>query len=84
MEICTEDMRDVGADTRSQVALRLKKSLYGLKQAGRLWSQLLHGKLEDAVFTRCSTDMCLYYNRSGNETIVVGAYVDDLLVTASL
>ena len=84
MMILGEDMQKLGADTRSQIALRLKKSLHGLKQAGRLWSQLLHGKLEDAGFTRCTTDMCLYYKRLGNDMIVVGVYVDDLLVTASL
>lgn len=79
-----QDMRQLGADTQSQVALRLKKSLYGLNQAGRLWIQLLHGKREDAGFARCTTDMCLYYNRSGSEMIVVGVYIDYLLVAASL
>ena len=58
-------------------------SLYGLKQAGRLWSQLLHNKFEEAEFSRCTTDMCIYYKSMGNDMIVVGVYVDDVLVTAT-
>ena len=52
-------------------------------QAGRLWSQLLHNKLEEDGFSRCATDMFLYYKRMGNDMKVVGVYVDDLIVTAT-
>lgn len=83
MEIHTEDMRKLGADMGRQVALRLKKSLYELEQAGRSWSHLLHGKLEHAGFARCTTDISLYFNRLGSEMIVVGVYIDNLMVTES-
>ncbi|KAG2790690.1 hypothetical protein PC129_g17557 [Phytophthora cactorum] len=76
-------LRTLGVDSKGRLALRLRKSLYGLRQAGRLWSKLLHAKLEEAGFTRCVTDMCLYYKRKGEDITLVGAYVDDLLVTAS-
>ena len=72
-----------GVDTKDKLALRLKKSLYGLKQAGRLWSQLLHAKLVNAGFTCCVTDLCLYDKHQDSETKIVGAYFDDLLVTTS-
>nr|CCA20790.1 LTR retrotransposon like protein putative [Albugo laibachii Nc14] len=52
-------------------------------QAGRLWSQLLHAKLEEADFTRCGTDMCLYFLHQNGDVTVVDVYADDLLVTAS-
>ena len=68
---------------KKNLALQLLKSLYGLKQAGRLWSQLLHNKFEEAEFSRCTTDMCIYYKSMGNDMIVVGVYVDDVLVTAT-
>ena len=48
-----------------------------------MWSRLLHEKLEEAGFTRCTTDMCLYFKRSGCDMTIVGVYFDDLLVTAS-
>lgn len=63
--------------------LRLAKSLYGLKQAGRLWSQLLHNHLLAACFTQAISDMCLYFKHDGPDMVVVGVYVDDLLVTAT-
>ena len=58
----TLDYHEV-ADKRQLVSL-LKKSLYGLKQAGRLWSKLLHSKLTELNFRQCTTDMCLYFNRT--------------------
>ncbi|GAB9476013.1 unnamed protein product, partial [Globisporangium polare] len=34
-------------------------------------------------FERCITDMCLYFRRDGDDVVVVGVNVDDLLVTAT-
>lgn len=63
--------------------LRLKKTLYDLKQAGRLWSQPLHAMLTETDFERCVTNICLYFKRDGDDVVAVGVYVDDLLVTAT-
>ena len=63
--------------------LKLLMSLYGLKQAGRLWNELLHSTLIYFEFEQCKTDMCLYFKRLKKDLVIVGVYVDDLLVTAS-
>jgi hypothetical protein len=63
--------------------LKLQRSLYGLKQAGRLWNNLLHAQLLTNGYTRCKTDLCLYYKREDANISVVGIYVDDLLATAT-
>ena len=34
-------------------------------------------------FTQCLTDMCVYWKQDDTRLIVVGVYVDDLLVTAT-
>ncbi|KAG3089487.1 hypothetical protein PI124_g126 [Phytophthora idaei] len=83
MAIGEDVLRKLGVDSKGRLALRLRKSLYGLQQAGRLWSKLLHAKSEETGFTRCVNDMCLYYKRKGEDMTLVGVYVDDLLVTAS-
>ncbi|KAG2913918.1 hypothetical protein PC119_g7839 [Phytophthora cactorum] len=83
MAIGEDVLRTLGVDSKGRLTLRLRKSLYGLRQAGRLWSKLLHARLEEAGFTRCVTDMCPYYKRKGGNMTLVGVYVDDLLVTAS-
>ena len=74
-------MRKIGATHPGEVVLELRRSLHGLKQAGRLWSQLLHARLSDAGYVRCLSDMCLYHKREGGELVVVGVYVNDLLAT---
>ena len=83
MKIKDGILRQYGVQDKSYLALQLKKPLYRLKQAGRLWSKLLHTRVEEAVFTQCETDMCLYYKHQGDDVTIVGVYVDDLLVTES-
>jgi hypothetical protein len=63
--------------------LKLQRSLYGLKQAGRLRNNLRHNELIRLGYSRCMTDFCLYFKRSNKDIAVVGIYVDDLLATAT-
>ena len=63
--------------------LQLRKSFYGLKQSGRLWSQLLHARLLEAGFRQCISDICLYWQVEGGQLVIVGVYVDDLLATGT-
>jgi transposase InsO family protein len=58
--------------------LRLRKGLYGLKQSGRCWNQLINNFLLDHGFTRCRSEPCIYISKDGD--VVIGLYVDDLLV----
>ena len=83
MDVDEATLKMLGATSKKELVLELRKSLYGLKQAGRLWSQLLHAKLCSAGFTQCVADMCLYWKHDGKDTVVVGVYVDDLLATGT-
>lgn len=58
----------------------LKKSLYGLKQASRMWNIKLNEVLVHAGFNRCNKDACIYVRREGKSIVVVAVYVDDLLI----
>ncbi|KAE8886391.1 hypothetical protein PF003_g8924 [Phytophthora fragariae] len=49
MEISGAKLVELGAQHKRELVLRLKKSLYGLKQAGRLWNRLLHRVLTKLV-----------------------------------
>uniref|UniRef100_A0AAV1T2Z2 Reverse transcriptase Ty1/copia-type domain-containing protein n=1 Tax=Peronospora matthiolae TaxID=2874970 RepID=A0AAV1T2Z2_9STRA len=83
MPVSKETLRAQGVSNASELVLELRKSLYRLKQAGRLWIQLLQSKLSTAGFTRCLSDMCFYWKRDGDDLVVVGVYVDDLLATGT-
>uniref|UniRef100_A0AAV1T9S2 Uncharacterized protein n=1 Tax=Peronospora matthiolae TaxID=2874970 RepID=A0AAV1T9S2_9STRA len=81
MSISKETLRAQGVSNASELVLELRKSLYRLKQAGRLWSQLLHSKLSTPGFTRCESDVCFYWKC--DDLVVVGVYVNDLLATGT-
>jgi hypothetical protein len=64
--------------------LKLQRSLVGLKQAGRLWNNMLHAQLLAIGYARCKTDLCLYYKHEDANITVLGIYVDDLPATATI
>jgi hypothetical protein len=63
-------------------AVRLNKSLYGLKQAGREWNHNLHKTLVGADLKQSAYDPCLYerFDKAGNLVALLVVYVDDILI----
>ena len=61
--------------------LRLRKALFELRQALRAWNAKLDATLGELGFTRCATKHALYMQRWGKEELIVGVYVDDLIIT---
>ena len=53
MKMKDENLKELGVSSASEVAIKLKKILYGLKQAGRLWSHLLRTRLKESGFKQC-------------------------------
>ena len=65
-----------GADKR-EYALKLKKNVYGQKDAGRVWFQFLRKKLiEEVGFKQSEVDECVFYR---GKTMYV-LYTDDSLI----
>jgi len=62
---------------------KLKKSLYGTKQAARQWNQRIHDHMIKFGFKQTEADQCVYLRNSGKEKIIIVIYVDDLIVMAS-
>ena len=62
---------------------RLRKALYGLRQAPRAWHTKLKQELEKMGFVASSSDPSLYVLHLEDRSIYVLAYVDDLLVAAN-
>ncbi|POM67581.1 Retrotransposon like protein [Phytophthora palmivora] len=83
MTILDEVMKRLGVTSSDELMLELRKALYGLKQAVRLWSKRLHKKLVEIGFVQRLVDMCVYFRTRAGVLVVVGVYVDDLLVTGT-
>ena len=64
----------------NSLVCKLRRSLYGLKQAGREWGLLLTSFLVSWGFVRSTIDVCLYTYQSGNLILWVLVYVDDILI----
>ena len=59
---------------------KLRKSLYGLKQAGRTWNVKIDSALQKAGFVPVPADLCVYRHEQGHDFVIVSLYVDDLLL----
>jgi transposase InsO family protein len=68
---------------QERLVCRLKKGLYGLKQAGRTWHQTIDPTLKRLGLRPLGSDYCVYLYRSGQETITICLYVDDLFLFTS-
>ena len=71
------------SDSGGRMVLKLKKSLYGLKQSGRNWNKLLHDYLIGAGFIRNPADHCVYKRQIGEKVIILLVWVDDVVIAAS-
>ena len=72
-----------GFQSGTNKVCRLKKSLYGLKQASRTWYQCINDYLLSVGFNRCSADDSLYIMFDKNEQVIIVLYVDDTLIFGS-
>ena len=62
---------------------RLKKSLYGLKQAARVWNSTIHQVFIENNFEQSQIDKCLYIKHSGSKFCYIIIHVDDILIAGS-
>ena len=62
---------------------RLRKSLYGLKQASRQWFQNLSSILTVLGYQQSTCDHSLFINKSSTHITIVAINVDDILITGS-
>lgn len=67
----------------TKLVCRLKKSIYGLKQAGHNWNKNLNSWLDRQGFIRSQSDRCLYYRRDGKDFEYVVIWVDDIVICGS-
>lgn len=62
---------------------KLSKALYGLRQALRAWYAQLNKCLEKLGFIKFPFEHAVYKRREGDQSLIIGVYVDDLLITGT-
>ena len=62
---------------------RLRKGLYGLRQAGRQWYLHLHEAYSSLGFTRCQSDWSVYIRNTPSALSISATSVDDLLLASN-
>ena len=62
---------------------KLKKALYGIRQAPRAWNEKLNKVLRSLGFVKCSKVPAVYRKTEKEDVLIVAVYVDDLLVTGT-
>jgi hypothetical protein len=61
--------------------LRLRKTLYGLRQAPRAWNAKLDSTLKEMGFGQSPHETAIYRRGNGGNALLVGVYVDNLVIT---
>jgi hypothetical protein len=72
---------DIGVG--GKVVCKLNRSLYGLKQSGRNWNQMLHKFFVSYNFSQAKCDACVYMQARGSGVILILIWVDDMVISAS-
>ena len=67
----------------NKLVWKLNKSLYGLKQSGRIWNEMLHSFLEAEGFTQSLSDSCVYTKFDNCKILMLIVWVDDLLIVSN-
>jgi len=67
----------------SGICCKLKKSLYGLKQASRQWYDKLAQVLFSRGYTHSDSDYSLFFRKTGTSLVFVAVYVDDIVLTGT-
>jgi hypothetical protein len=61
----------------------LHKALYGLRQAPHAWNEKLDTTLKKMGFKQSAHEVTVYRWGSGHNVLLVGVYVDDLIITGA-
>ncbi|GJU74383.1 retrovirus-related pol polyprotein from transposon TNT 1-94 [Tanacetum coccineum] len=72
----------VDQDNPSHV-YKLKKALYGLRQAPRTWYDMLSSFLISQHFSKGVVDPTFFTRQAGNELLLVQIYVDDIIFAST-
>ena len=82
-EVYMDQPQGFETTSKRNLVCRLKKSIYGLKQASRQWYLKFNDTVLSYGFVEKTVDRCIYMKVVGSKFIILVLYVDDILLAAS-
>ncbi|KAK2456950.1 putative mitochondrial protein [Trifolium repens] len=82
-EVYIEQPQGYEVKGEEEKVLKLKKTLYRLKQAPRAWNARIDKYFQEKYFIKCPYEHALYIKLQGGDTLIVCLYVDDLIFTGN-
>ena len=79
-EVYISQPEDFVSNDRPNLVCRLKKSIYGLKQASRSWNIRFDVTIKEFGFIKNMDEPCVYKKTSGSALVFLVLYVDDILL----
>ena len=67
----------------SRIKLKVKRSIYGLKQAARYWYDKINAFLHKIGYKATTSDPCIYHSVSNYYKGIIALYVDDLIIAST-
>lgn len=67
-------------DSQWNKVLKLKKAIYGLKQASRAWNKKVDSCLLSNGYTQSKLEHCMYIKNENQSKTIVTVYVDDFFI----
>jgi len=68
---------------KEHMGCKLKKSIYGLKQASRQWNLKFDEVIKKFGFKENDVDSCIYVKVKGGKLVILVLYVDDILLACN-
>lgn len=68
---------------RETEVCKLNKSLYGIRQASRIWNLKLNSVLIEAGLRQSNADPCVFFRIDNDETVIVAVWVDDGIIAGN-
>ena len=81
-EIYMEQPSGYVKEGQEHMVCKLKRSLYGLKQSSRCWSNVFKSHMDSTGFKQSDADPCIFVKGEKDDLTIVAVYVDDLIIVS--
>ena len=82
-EVFMEQPPGYEASDLQKYCIKLYKSLYGLKQAGLKWYEIMCHMLVKLEFKKCEANQAVFYIYTSKDILILAIHVDNCTMTGS-